>query len=237
MSNVEGQLKACEILRALTQSQLSTLALDCELLTVARGTTLYDEADLATHVYLLSAGRVQISHTDELGHRSILNWVTPGKLFGEFAVCLTEPQEERADLVENSVILSIPASSLQQLTKESPEVSIQLLSVFSSRRQRIERRIKSLMFRSTGHRLASLLLELAEPESKLNNGESRVPKISHQDLANMIGVARETVTITLGQLREQGVIRIENRQIIICEHDLLTKSIFQPTRKRPPTCN
>ncbi|MEP3479913.1 MAG: Crp/Fnr family transcriptional regulator [Fuerstiella sp.] len=237
MSNVEGQLKACTTLRDLSQSQLSTLALDCELLSVARGTTLYDETDLATHVYLLAAGRVQISHTDDLGHRSILNWVTPGKLFGEFAVCMTEPQEERADLVENSVVLSIPANSLQQLTKESPEVSFQLLSIFGSRRQKIERRIKSLMFRSTGHRLASLLLELAEPRSGVIESESRVPKISHQDLASMIGVARETVTITLGQLRAQGIIRIENRQIIISEHDLLIKSTVQPSRKRPPTCN
>lgn len=237
MPDVEGQLKACAILQALTQSQLSTLAVDCEILKIARGTTLYEEADLATHVYLLTAGRVQISHTDESGHRSILNWVTPGRLFGEFAICLTEPQEERADLVENSVILSIPASSLQQLTKESPEVSLQLLSILGSRRQKIERRIKSLMFRSTGHRLASLLLELAEANNGPDCAESRVPKISHQDLANMIGVARETVTITLGQLRTRGVIRIENRQIIISKHDLLVKSAFQPSRKRPPTCN
>lgn len=232
MLDVKKQLMACATLKALTQTQLSTLAMGCEFFTIARGTTLYDEADLATHVYLLTAGRVQISHTDESGQRSILNWVTPGKLFGEFAVCLREPREERADLIENSNILAIPASSLQHLTRESPEISFRLLSIFGSRRQKIERRIKSLMFRSTGHRLASLLLELAESDDRLSDGESRVPRISHQDLAGMIGVARETVTITLGQLRTDGAIRIDNRQIIISQHDLLTKSTSQPTPKR-----
>ncbi len=232
MQGVEKQLITCEALQGLTQNQISTLAWGCEISSVAQGTTLYDEADLATHVYLLIEGRVQISHTDEAGQPSILNWVTPSNLFGEFAVCQPESREERADSVENSRILTIPATSLQHLIRECPEVSFQLLSIFGGKRQVIERRIKSLLFRSTEHRLASLLLELAETDNSTGQDEARVPKISHQDLAGMIGVARETVTITLGQLRTDGAIQIDNRQIVIRKRDLLVQSASQPRSRK-----
>lgn len=232
MLDVESKLAACDIFEALSSSQISMLAIGCEVLPLDRGTTIYQEADLATHVYLLTSGRVQISHRDESGNRSILNWVSPGKLFGEFAVCQNDPREEQADLVEDSRMVAIPGESMRYLTRECPDISLQLLSVFASRRQNIERRIKSLMFRSTGHRLASLLLELAEPNGKPSLNESRVPRISHQDLAGMIGVARETVTITLGQLKTEGAIRIDNREIVINQPDLLTAFTLGSSRKK-----
>lgn len=235
MQSVKQHLLTCKTLRALSPSHVSMLATDCELLNADRGTTLYHETDIAIHIYLLVFGRVQISHVDEVGHRSILNWVSPKQLFGEYAVCHCSAREEQADMVERSQVIRIPAESLKSLIHKCPEICLELLSLLGSRRQNFERRIKSLMFRSTGNRLASLLLELADSEGNLGNREIRIPRISHQDLAGMIGVARETVTIILGQLRADGLIQIDNREIVIRQRDRLAELTTRSTRKSTTT--
>ena len=94
------------------------------------------------------------------------------------------------------------------------------------RRQSVERRLKSLLFRSNRERLVHLLLELAEkyghptPEGTLIG-----IKLSHQDLASMIGSTRETVTVLLGELQAAGDLTIKRRQIILTQLDRLAACI------------
>ena len=107
-----------------------------------------------------------------------------------------------------------------------------LTRLYGLRLRRIERRLKSLLFRSSRDRLVHLLLELAEKYGQQHtNGLLLNIKISHQDMASAIGATRETVTITLGELQNEGLIRTDRRKIFLQQPDRLSGSIdFGPVQ-------
>ncbi|MDB4743717.1 Crp/Fnr family transcriptional regulator [Planctomicrobium sp.] len=105
-------------------------------------------------------------------------------------------------------------------------VAVGVTKLMGFRRRRVERRLKSLLFRSNRERLIHLLLELADQYgTSTPNGVRLGIKLSHQELASIIGSTRETVTVVLGELQSEGSIAIVKRQIILKTMERLAKSI------------
>ena len=103
------------------------------------------------------------------------------------------------------------------------------------RRQRIERRLRNLLFQSNRKRLIHLLLELVERYGLLvPDGVKINIKLTHLEMANVIGSTRETVTVVLGQLQDEGLIQVERRQITICQPEKLAAEVDEkiPTLRR-----
>ena len=123
------------------------------------------------------------------------------------------------------MIVLIPNEVMQQLLVEQPDISLGITRLMGLRRKRIERRLKNLLFRSNRERLVHLILELAEQYGRPSEAglELRI-KLSHQDLASIIGSTRETVTVVLGELQSEGLIELGRRKIIVKNLDLLQAS-------------
>ena len=106
------------------------------------------------------------------------------------------------------------------------------------RRKRVERRLKSLLFRSNRERLIHLLLELAEKYGQRDSEGLLIGiKLSHQELANTIGSTRETVTVILGELQSENSVIVRRRQIILTQPDQLAASIGLAAPDLPQTAN
>ena len=89
--------------------------------------------------------------------------------------------------------------------------------------------MKSLLFRSNRERLVHLLLELVEKYGRRTPEGIQVGiKLSHQELANVIGSTRETVTVLLGELQDEGSLMIRRRQILITNMSRLASAIDSP---------
>ncbi len=87
------------------------------------------------------------------------------------------------------------------------DVALAVTKLVGLRRQRIERRLRTLLFISNQHRLNHLLLDLAEQFGEAIDGGIRLGlKLSHQEIANLIGTTRETVTILMGKLKTDSLI-------------------------------
>jgi CRP/FNR family transcriptional regulator, cyclic AMP receptor protein len=90
--------------------------------------------------------------------------------------------------------------------------------------------LKSLLFRSNRDRLIHFLLELAEKYGQRTpEGVLLGIKLSHQDLAGVIGSTRETVTVLLGELQREGRLSVKRRQVIVKDLARLAASIDEPT--------
>ena len=115
---------------------------------------------------------------------------------------------------------------MQQLLADNQEVSLGVTKLMGLRRRRLERRLKYLLFRSNRERLVHLLLELAEQYGRsTKNGVELGIKLSHQDLANMIGSTRETVTVVLGELQAEGRLQLGRRKIVLIDVVQLADSV------------
>ena len=96
-------------------------------------------------------------------------------------------------------MITIPGDRMQRLMESHADVSLGITKMIGLRRRRIERRLKNLLYLSNRERLIYLLLELAEQYGLAGSaGINLGIKLSHQDLANIIGSTRETVTVVLG---------------------------------------
>lgn len=225
-------LKKCSVFSELSPDQIRDIEHDCFAREFSRGDVIYLPSDFGNSVLLVARGRVRVYHVTNEGKQAILGFVEPGELFGELSAFDGSQREEYAEACEKSLIVLMPREVVQRLMHQQPSVAMRLTRLFGLRLKRVERRLKSLLFRSSRDRLVHLLLELAErygsptPEGTLIN-----QKISHQDMASIIGATRETVTITLGELQADGILQIEKRRITLTDFNgLAVASDFGPVQ-------
>ena len=219
-------LKRCDLFERLSTDRLRAIEARCSARKVARGCPIYLPADEARGVLLLASGRVKICSVTAEGKQAILAFIEPGELFGELAILDQEQRDEYAEAAEASQIILIPAAEIQKLMAELPDVSLSVTKLFGLRRLRIERRLKYLLFRSNRERLVHLLLELVEQYGyPVADGVALRIKLSHQDLANIIGSTRETVTVVLGELQAERLLRLGRRKITLTNVDALAESV------------
>ena len=216
MSERLWYLKQCDLFQQLSAQQLQMLELQSRARKFPRTSPIYLPAEQANGILLLAEGRVKIGSFTEEGKQTILTFIEPGEIFGELALLGADRRNEYAEAVEKSTIILIPAEVMQRLIEENPKVSFGITKLFGLRRERVERRLKYLLFRSNRERLIHLLLELTGQYGRHTaRGVELSIKMSHQDLASMIGSTRETVTVVLGVLQTEGHLRLGRRKIII----------------------
>ncbi len=220
-------LKNCRLFERLEPTQLDWLETRSRLRRFAKNSMIYLPADQADGVLLLAEGRVKISSLTAEGKQSILTFIEPGEVFGELALFQKGDREEFAEATEDSAIVLIPADSMRKVAEESPHLAMGVTRMVGLRRRRVERRLRYLLFHSNRERLVNLLLELAEDfgTQQADGSVTLRIKLSHQDLASIIGSTRESVTVILGQLQAEGYLQLGRRKITLTGLDGLAESI------------
>lgn len=225
-------LKNCSLFERMTPEQVQRLEACAKFRQFKRGEMIYLPSDAGDSVLLVVTGRVKIYHITSEGKQSVLGLVDPGEVFGELAAIDDSPREEFAEAMLASSVILVPHTEMQQLVEEHPGVSVGITKLLGLRRRRIERRLKSLLFKSNKDRLIHLLLELTEKYGRQTvEGVLLTIKLAHQDLASIIGSTRETVTVLLGELQDEGKIDINKRQITLKNIEKLAASIEAPVPK------
>jgi len=229
MSERIWYLKRSDLFQQMTSDQLTALEPQCRLRKFPKRSLVYSPHDPMDGVFLLATGRVKICTITEEGKQAILALIEPGELFGELAVLEPGVREDYAEACEDSVVIRIAVEVIQQLMGDHPTVGVGITKLIGLRRRRLERRLRSLLFRSNRERLILALLDLAEQYGyPTADGVRLRVKLSHQELANMIGATRESVTIVLGELQAEKLLRVGRRKIILSSLERLAGSVNAP---------
>ena len=193
---------------------------------VSKGKLLLKEADVAGHVALLSLGRVRMFRTLSDGHALSLGYRGAGDLIGEAAIGGSPTYRESAVAIEDVEALLVPVATLRAVMTADHAFSQALVSLLVDRRTDTEDRLASVLFRNVEARLAEFLLRSAQrwgiPDPR---GVLVSAPFTHQEMANMIGSTRETVTLTLGDLRRKGLIEIDRRRIVVLDREALKSRV------------
>ena len=184
-------------------------------------------------MFLLASGLVEICHLTSDGKKSILTFVEPGEMFGELAMFDPSQRDEYVEAVEPSTVVVIPTAEMHHLMAQCADVALAITKMIGLRRHRIERRLKNLLFLSNRERLIHLLLDLADQFGwQAADGIRLRVKLTHQDLANLIGSTRETVTVILGLLKAEGSIDGGRQKIILGDAEGLARSVSRQVAVR-----
>ncbi|MGI9516058.1 MAG: Crp/Fnr family transcriptional regulator [Pirellulaceae bacterium] len=219
-------LSKCDLFSRLHPDQIRQMESVSRLKKFKRGETVYLPADDADGVMLVVSGRIKICHVTPEGKQSILVFVEPGEIFGELSLVDPTCRQEYSETTENSQLVLIPREEVQRCMRMHPDLTLGITKLIGLRRQRVERRLRHLLFHSNRERLVYLLLELIEQYGRrVDDGFELSIKLSHQEMANIIGSTRETVTVVLGELQKEGMIQIARRRVKIVDLDRLAAQV------------
>ncbi|MEN9938643.1 MAG: hypothetical protein RLZZ387_5222 [Chloroflexota bacterium] len=170
--------------------------------------------DPGDRVYLLQRGRVRLYKLSPEGRALTLMVLEPPAIFGEMALAEPSEHDSFAEAMTDCVVGTLGRESLQQVLRANPAISLRLMGVVSRRLRAMERKLADIAFKSVPQRLATVLLGLVDERGSVGRGEApAVVRYTHQQLAEMIGSYRETVTKVIGEFREAGLIRVEEDAI------------------------
>jgi CRP-like cAMP-binding protein len=215
-------LKRCDLFEQLTPAEKLRLERRAVVRTFKRREIIYFPSEPGQSVLVLARGRVKIKVVAADGKETIFAFIQEGELFGELAVLDSAPRNEFAEAVEESLVIALPREEMLWLMGQRPDVALHVTKLIGLRRRRIENRLRAILFRSNRERVVALLLELLESDGEAVGEHWDIKlHLSHQDLANLIGATRETVTLTLGRLQGDRLIRVKRRQIRVLDRKRL----------------
>jgi CRP/FNR family transcriptional regulator len=161
-------------------------------------------------LHILLAGRLRTFEVTRAGRRIIFDHVEPGGVDGMLTLAGLRGHFTQA--VVRSELVSIPRPEFESLVTAEPGLALNLLWIMSRRLRRREDQLTRLTLRDTGQRIAAQLLALSGERDGQELGETSCPRLSHEALADLLGLRRETVTLHLARLRRMGALRVEDHR-------------------------
>jgi CRP-like cAMP-binding protein len=217
-------LKHIRLFDGISPSEMQEMEKITRMEEVKKRQPLYLTGDPSRNVYLLKRGRVKIANTAPSGKEVTFDILEPGEVFGELDVMEDAPRSTSAEALDDALICVIPRKDFDQYLAMHPTVSVKLIKLIGLRLKKIQSRVEDLVFRDVPARLAHLLSELGRTEGVADKQGIRLKiKLTHQEMANLIGCSRETVSTTMGQFRDDGLIQMDGRTITIVNEKGLSK--------------
>jgi CRP/FNR family transcriptional regulator len=186
-----------------------------QMVTAPRYHQIYLQGDASDSIYLLKKGSVRISRLSESGKQVILSILGPGDMFGELAL-MDKERNEIAEAMEETYLCIIPKTQFEQLMMKNPTLGLRVTKLMGFRLRQIQNRVEDIVFRDSAGRISQLLLNLDQDHGTPHNGGRLIGlRLSQQDLADLTGLTRQTVSETLNDWKSKGIVGMEGRQLIL----------------------
>ena len=177
---------------------------------------IFNTGALSENVYILLDGRVKIFQLSPVGKEVILWFCFPGEIFGLAEMLHNQRREVYAQACSSVDVLVIDKNRFKGFLLEYPAVALNVIDWLSCRLREIGDVLLNLAVDDVASRVVKLISRLSarygkQVEDQIHLG---IP-LTHQEMADMIGASRQTVTGVLGKLKSKGVLRIEKRMLCI----------------------
>ena len=202
----------------LSETELTFLSQRAVPRKFSAGEIVFSEGDPCTGMYVVESGHIRIFKTSAGGREQVLNIDGPGSSVAELPVFDGGNYPASVSAVEDSTLLFISKQDFQSLVLTHPQVALKVLRVVGSRLRRLVGIIEELSFTTVRHRLAALLLRLAQREgTRVAEGVEITLPASNQELASQIGTVRELVSRNLSRFQSEKLIQMDGRRIVIAD--------------------
>ena len=209
-------LAQVQIFAGLTDAELGYLVERVVPRCYSAGEMVFGEGEPCAGLYVVEHGHVRVFKTSAAGREQVLTIDGPGSSVAEIPVFDGGLYPASGAAVDDATLLFIGKQDFQALCVAHPQVALKVLRVVGARLRRLVGIIEELSFTTVRHRLASLLLRLAQREGTASAAgvEFSLPG-SNQELAAQLGTVRELVSRNLSRLQAEGLIKLEGRRVVI----------------------
>ena len=216
MTNLFDALRSAPILDGVDDGVVSEFAQKGKLRRLKKGEVLFRQTDLADSAFYVLSGCIAIYLATYDGRELVINEMYPGDFFGELSLITGEPRSTGAIAREVSRVAVIPGDVFMTGLGEEPELLRQILETTAHRLRQSSERESALAFLSAPARIARVLLLLDRQTARAGS-----VYITQDELAQYVGVARQTVAKTLGQWRDNNWVDTKRGRIDLANREAL----------------
>ena len=206
-------LSMMKLFHDLSAEEMNEIDRATRMVACSAGRVFYSPNDTGEVLFLLKKGAVQIYRMSPEGRKLVIANVPAYSFFGEMSCIGQGMYDTFAEATEDSLICTMSRSDVESLLLSRPKIALRILEAVGKRVVETERQLEEIAFKGLIPRLASLLLREAENDA--------LTGLSHQDIADRMGVYRETVTSALNELKTAGLIDIGRKRISITNREKL----------------
>ncbi|WP_288184812.1 Crp/Fnr family transcriptional regulator [uncultured Sporomusa sp.] len=185
---------------------------------------IFMEGEPGEGFHYVKSGKVKIVKMAQDGREHIINILGPGEVFAEVLLFNRGPYPATSVALEDSVIGIIKNVELENVVVDNPRIALHIIRVMNKKLLHAQMKIKTLALSDTFARTAQILGRLAQQYGREVTGGIRIDiDMTRQDLANLVGTTRETVSRVLSSMKKDKVIDLAEQQIIILDEQRLSR--------------
>lgn len=222
MKDYSEYLAKIPIFKDLANEEIQAIGQLARVRNYKKNMLIFMEGEPGEALYFVITGKVKISKMTEDGREQILHILQPGDVFAEVVLIDRGPYPATAETIEAGQIGLLMNDDVENLIRSTPDIAIKLLRLMSKRLRMAQIQVRDLALKDTYGRLASMLLMLGKDHGEETPDGMKIDlPLSRQELANLIGTTRETVTRILGDFKKFKCIELEKQAIILLNEDKL----------------
>jgi len=204
------------IFGSLNSEDIKALAKMGEKRQWRKGSQIISEGDEGDAIYLVLSGKVKVVLYGEEGREIVLSIMKEGDIFGEMALFDGEPRSANVEAIEDAECFVIRGDNLLKYIKNHPAVALNFLSHLSRRLREADRKIGGLALLDVCGRIAHTLLGIANAGNGIQGkGVVTIERLTHEEIAAMIGSSREVVSRALKKMAQEGYVKIEKERFTL----------------------
>ena len=211
-------LKAVPLFKDLSEEEIDGLAQLMSEVTLKRGDTLFHEGDDGDRFYIVTEGKVKLSHTSDDGRENLLAVLGPGEVIGELSLFDLGKRSSTVVAIAPTRLLALAHTDMRRYLVEHTGLALSMLRELAVRLRHTNEQLADLVFSDVPGRVAKALLDLA------NRFGERTPEciyvahdLTQEELAHLVGASRETVNKSLADFVSRGWIRLEGCAVLLIE--------------------
>jgi len=222
--NTSSFLRNVSLFESLNDEEIEALSDVTFTRTFGKDSVIILAEEEGDTLFIIKKGQVKVSIVSEEGREVILSLLGSGSVFGELSLLDGKPRSANVVAIEETELIMLRRADFVQLIYKVPQIATSLLAELASRLRRTDRQIEGLALLDVTSRISETLLQLAGDQGvETTDGILIQNRPTHQELANMSGTTRETVSRVLKRLESQGYISCKGRTITILREENWSK--------------
>lgn len=177
-----------------------------------KNATIVEEGLPGDYMYVIREGRVKVTKSSEDGREKILNFFDAGNFFGDMSLFDQEPRSASVKTLEPCRLLALSRRDVLDVLRRSPDLALGVIQVLIQRLRETDEQASSMSFQRVKARTQGLLERIAQEQ---DDGRRITPALTHQQIADMIGTSRETVTRVVKQLKQDDWLDQEGKRYVV----------------------
>ena len=188
------------------------------------GNYIFLEDSEGEQCFFVAKGSVKVTRLSKDGREVILTMLNAGDFFGEMSLLDGESRSANVIALEETEVLTLNREDFLVVLHDYPTIAIQLVKEMAGRLRKRDRQIASLSLSDAEKRITMCIIRFADDQGVIKNGKVSIPKTPiQQDIANMAGTSRETVSRALSILEKENLIERNGRELIILDYKKFIK--------------